>query len=583
MLNELLSSVLNGAVGNNLNNDPSDVLSVKNGLRDAGFIDLDTTPEPHGYYTRDLDNGIKAFQRDNDLRIDGRLFPNGETERELFLPSRDMQTLERDYDVKYLAPRFYEPDKRPNPDPGFSIPNPSLPPFSLHGEIRDFYDNDPRDIRNLRDHLERYGYLNEPRNMYQHTGIYDGETRDALKKFQQDLGIRIDGKMQPGKTTEAGLNAVNTFQKLSNVNVSPEQSIAAINGIIGALRGGQSDAQRLGSLTPAISTALGALDGGAGGALGGIANVANTALTIAQAVLSAKDAIKGDGDILTKISQLVPAVTSGISGISGAAKDLELTGDRVDGITSLSSAEKTRIQNLPPQRGEEEGVLVSYIQARQNENAAQSSNTQSDVISGEASDDTLHGQQGQADNSKTSLTTPPIPQIKPENIPVPGRKPKGTALQKGLSKKLLDVIGGLESSDNYNVIVGGEEKPLTSMTIKEVRQLQKERNDQNLGTAVGRYQIIDDKMGDLVRWMNINEGVVFDEKMQDEMGKELLRRRGLEKFENGQISEEELIKNISKEWAALPKDSSNQSYYRGVGNNKSHIDFETLKGLLKNQ
>ena len=113
-----------------------------------------------------------------------------------------------------------------------------------------------------------------------------------------------------------------------------------------------------------------------------------------------------------------------------------------------------------------------------------------------------------------------------DQIPLPERKPEVIApTAKG--NELLDLIGQLESSDNYNIIVGGTEKPLTQMTVKAVRKLQRELSQKNLGTAVGRYQIIDDKMGDLVRWMGIDEDETFDESLQDRMGRELLKRRGV--------------------------------------------------------
>ena len=165
---------------------------------------------------------------------------------------------------------------------------------------------------------------------------------------------------------------------------------------------------------------------------------------------------------------------------------------------------------------------------------------------------------------------PPVPERKPETI-LP--TPKGN--------EILDFVGKIESNNNYNVIVGGKKQALTKMTIKEVRQLQRERNDQNLGTAVGRYQIIDGKMDDLIRWMNLDENTVFDEKLQDKMGRELLRRRGFEEYKAGKITTEQFIKELSKEWASFPKDESNQSYYKGVGNNKALTDFKSLKDLLE--
>ena len=74
---------LNDSVGNNLSNEKEDVLAVKYALSGEGLFDTEKEPEPHGYIMRDLDEGIKTFQKQNDLRVDGRLYPNGETEHAL--------------------------------------------------------------------------------------------------------------------------------------------------------------------------------------------------------------------------------------------------------------------------------------------------------------------------------------------------------------------------------------------------------------------------------------------------------------------------------------------------------------------
>lgn len=169
--------------------------------------------------------------------------------------------------------------------------------------------------------------------------------------------------------------------------------------------------------------------------------------------------------------------------------------------------------------------------------------------------------------------TPPVPQRKPEAI-LP--TPRGN--------ELLNLIGKLESSDNYNVIYGGEEKPLTKMAVKEIQKLQKDMNTKGMAsTAVGRYQIIDDKMNDLIRWMEVDENSLFEEKLQDQMGRQLLERRGFEKFKAGKIRTEDFIRELSQEWAALPVDESNESYYKGIGNNKALIDFKALKDMLEKE
>lgn len=183
--------------------------------------------------------------------------------------------------------------------------------------------------------------------------------------------------------------------------------------------------------------------------------------------------------------------------------------------------------------------------------------------------------------------TPPTPKRKPQTPntnetppPVPERKPEIIApTTKG--NELLDFIGKLESSDNYNVIVGGDKASLTKMTIKEIRALQKKRRNKNLGTPVGKYQIKDTTMDYLIKKMGLRDNEIFDEKLQDQMGRQLLEHRGFEKFKAGKISTEDFIRELAKEWAALPQDASNKSRYGNVGNNRALTDFKTVKELLE--
>jgi hypothetical protein len=68
-----------GAVGNGRDNRDDDVKQVKRGLGSLGYWD-----EParglNGIFDRDLDTGIKDFQADHDLRVDGWMRPAGPTE-----------------------------------------------------------------------------------------------------------------------------------------------------------------------------------------------------------------------------------------------------------------------------------------------------------------------------------------------------------------------------------------------------------------------------------------------------------------------------------------------------------------------
>lgn len=76
-----LQGLLSGAVGNNLENKPEDVRAVKRELSKTGLF-MDDIENP--YVTREMDDGIKVFQKDRGLKIDGRIKPGGETEIALF-------------------------------------------------------------------------------------------------------------------------------------------------------------------------------------------------------------------------------------------------------------------------------------------------------------------------------------------------------------------------------------------------------------------------------------------------------------------------------------------------------------------
>lgn len=75
------TAFLTGPVGNALANDPHDVRAAKKHLSRAGYFNEDTE---NGYITHALDDGIRRYQRDNNLQTDGRMKPGGETERSLF-------------------------------------------------------------------------------------------------------------------------------------------------------------------------------------------------------------------------------------------------------------------------------------------------------------------------------------------------------------------------------------------------------------------------------------------------------------------------------------------------------------------
>lgn len=164
----------------------------------------------------------------------------------------------------------------------------------------------------------------------------------------------------------------------------------------------------------------------------------------------------------------------------------------------------------------------------------------------------------------------PLPKYKPELI---SPTPKGNAL--------LDFIAKYESSDNYNVIYGGEIKPLTKMTIKEIYDLQDKMIEEKGSSALGRYQFLKMTLKENVRKLGIDESSLFDEQLQDQIARSLLEKRGFEDYKLGKITTKQIIRNLSKEWAALSEDETNTSRHKGVLNNKALVDFKTIKEFLE--
>lgn len=61
--------------------EPDDILDAKHALRALGYYRTIDGSEPGAWVDNGLFDGIKAFQRDNGLKVDGFMRPGGETER----------------------------------------------------------------------------------------------------------------------------------------------------------------------------------------------------------------------------------------------------------------------------------------------------------------------------------------------------------------------------------------------------------------------------------------------------------------------------------------------------------------------
>lgn len=150
-------------------------------------------------------------------------------------------------------------------------------------------------------------------------------------------------------------------------------------------------------------------------------------------------------------------------------------------------------------------------------------------------------------------------------------------------RPLLSLIANVESRGNYNAYFGSADNTsidFTKMSVAEVMQWQKDHAASGaVSTAVGRYQIIDSTLAELVEVMGVESHQLFDEATQDKMAVALLERRGSVSYVNKELSRDDFAANLAKEWASLPKvvgDNPDQSYYAGDGLNKSLVGKEKV-------
>ena len=153
---------------------------------------------------------------------------------------------------------------------------------------------------------------------------------------------------------------------------------------------------------------------------------------------------------------------------------------------------------------------------------------------------------------------------------------------------LLSLIAKAESKNNYNAHFGNASNSsakFTSMTIKEVMQWQDDYVKKgNPSSAVGKYQILNTTLSELVKQNGINENDLYDEEMQDALAVKLLERRGSTQYVNKELSRDEFAANIAKEWASLPKvvgNNPDDSYYQSDGLNKSLVKVDDVLEAIK--
>lgn len=189
-------------VGNGFDNAPEDILAAK-----GAFARIRRLTEPregfHGFMDGDFEQTIRKFQRDRQLLDDGMMRPGGETERNM---RRDMGLLPK--------------------EPPFALTE-----LDLKRPVGNGGENRTDDLRGVSKALGRLGLFafdktDEP------PALISGDLDAGIRKFQQKIGARDNGIVEPGDETARALRTA-VAQKMSSEEpaAQPEESITS-----GALR-----------------------------------------------------------------------------------------------------------------------------------------------------------------------------------------------------------------------------------------------------------------------------------------------------------------------------------------------------------
>ena len=127
-----------------------------------------------------------------------------------------------------------------------------------------------------------------------------------------------------------------------------------------------------------------------------------------------------------------------------------------------------------------------------------------------------------------------------------------------------------EAGGDYGALLGFTNRPgrkfddvdITSMTINELLDFAdgdgpyaaySKKKVGRVATPMGRYQIVGKTLRGLKNKLGLTGDEQFTPEMQDKLFLALLRGRGYDKYKAGEMTKEEFLANVSKEWEGLSK------------------------------
>lgn len=205
---------LNAPLSRNSSADPEDTLNVKRKLNQFGYMELpsygiDDMPDEF------LFDGIKKFQNDNDLKVDGIMKPGGETEKSLNSKNKKEEQnpspiSSKDKTSKRISPGHIYNAKNPEDVKKLKQlledrKNKVDGKPTIEAPVGVGQQNDPKDIHAIKTLLE--DILPEKENGLDKSSTITPDFVFDIQQFQKSNDLKIDGVINPDGETQEKLNS----------------------------------------------------------------------------------------------------------------------------------------------------------------------------------------------------------------------------------------------------------------------------------------------------------------------------------------------------------------------------------------
>lgn len=169
--------------------------------------------------------------------------------------------------------------------------------------------------------------------------------------------------------------------------------------------------------------------------------------------------------------------------------------------------------------------------------------------------------------------------------------PTGAAL---LLAFIRETETGRKDRSAYDTIYAHKEgklpKPLTTMTLGDIIDAQRGWSKNFGSSAAGAYQFMRATLIDMSKALNLSGNLIFNADLQDQLGYELLKRRGYAEYVAGKIDRTEFGKRLAQEWASFPVLTAckgahrtvqrGETYYAGDKLNKALVSPDKVEQIL---